>query len=192
MAEKSLSRGKIVSEAFLLIDEKGLDNFSLRQVASILNVQVSSLYNHIRNEHDLLLEVAKRAATMYTDYIADVVKGKERDKAAFDAGDAFWKFIKDHQYLYELIIDPKWVGDPEFDKALERFVEPIFVILEQYGVKDKDAIEHMLIAMRIVTHGFSSLEVIGAFDNCSVNTTESYHMMIQCVIDMMKKLGNKD
>lgn len=192
MAEKLLTREKIVSEAFLMIDEKGLDKFSLRQVASKLDVRVSSLYNHISNEHDLLLEVAKRTATMYADYIASVVDGKERDTAAFDAGDAFWMFIKEHPYLYELMIDPKWVGNPEFDKALERFVVPIFAILEQYGVKDKDSIEHMLIAMRVVTHGFSSLEVNGAFDKCSVNMKESYHMMIQCVIDMMKKLGDKN
>ncbi len=192
MTKKFLSRDLIVSVAFQMIDENGTDNFSIRQLATKLGVQASSLYNHIKNEYDLLLEVAKLAAVMYTDYIEATVAGLPLEEATYKAGDAFRIFLKDHKYLYELLLDQRFLGDPEFEKAIESFVQPIYFILRQYGVEDKDSMDHMYVAMRVVTHGFSTLDSLGVFDNLSIDATESYHMMIQSVIDMMKNLSKKD
>lgn len=192
MSKKILSRELIVSETFKMIDENGLDAFSIRKLATKLGVQPSSLYNHIKNEYDLLLEVVKLTSTMYTDRIEKTVTGLSIEEATYKVGDAFREFMNEHKYLYELLLDRRWVGDPEFYKATERFIQPIYFILNQYGVEDKASMEHMLVAMRVVTHGFSSLDSAGVFNRLSVDTTESYHMMIKCVIDMMKKLGNKN
>ncbi len=192
MTKRFLSRELIVSVAFQMIDESGTDAFSIRQLASRLGVQVSSLYNHIKNEYDLLLEVAKLTAAMYTDYIQESVAGLPIDEATHKAGDGFRNFMKEHKYLYELMLDPRWIGEPEFDKAIENFSNPIYLILQQYGVTDKSKMDHLYIAMKVVTHGFSTLDSLGVFDNLSVDTTESYHMMIQSVIDTMKEIGKKD
>lgn len=192
MSKRFLSRELIVSVAFQMIDENGTDAFSIRQLASKLGVQVSSLYNHIKNEYDLFLEVAKLTATMYTDYIQETVVGLPLDEATHKAGDGFRCFVKEHKYLYELLIDPRWIGDPEFDKAIKNFSNPIYVILQQYGITDKTEMDHLYIVMRVVTHGFSTLDTLGVFDNLSADTTDSYHKMIKSVIDAMKKLGNKD
>lgn len=192
MSKRLLSRELIVSVAFMMIDENGVDAFSMRQLASKLSVQVSSLYNHIKNEYDLLLEVAKLSAIMYTDYIKDLVVGLSLDEATHKAGDGFRNFLKEHKHLYELLVDPRWIGDPEFDKAIEGFSQPIYVILQQYGITDRTEMDNLYITMRVITHGFSTLDTLGVFDNLSVDTTESYHILIQSVIDTMKKLGNKD
>lgn len=190
--KRFLSQELIVSVSFQMIDENGMDAFSVRQLAAKLGVQVSSLYNHINNEYDLLLQVAKLAASMYTDYIDDAVEGLPLEEATYKAGDAFRTFASEHKYLYELLLDRRWIGDPEFENANERFTQPIFYILQQYGVEDKTAMDHLYVAMRVVTHGFSSLDSLGVFDGLSVDTTESYHMMIKSVIDMMKNLSKKD
>lgn len=189
MSKKFLSRDLIVSVAFQMIDESGTDNFSVRQLAAKLGVQVSSLYNHIKNEYDLLLEVAKLAAVMYTDYIVESVQGMEVDEATIKASDSFRAFLKEHKHLYQLLLDPRWIGDPEFDKAIESFVKPIYMILQQYGIEDKASQEHLFIIMRTVTHGFSTLDAMGVFDNLSVDSSETYRIMVQSVIDAMKKMG---
>ncbi|MBQ7386348.1 MAG: TetR/AcrR family transcriptional regulator [Ruminococcus sp.] len=190
MSKKFLSKELIVSVAFQMIDEMGTDNFSIRQLAARLGVQVSSLYNHIKNEYDLLLEVAKLSSVMYTDYIQESVSGLPLEEATYKAGFAFRTFLKEHKYLYALLLDQRWIGDPEFEKAIERFVEPIYFILEQYGIEDKPSQDHMYVAMRVVTHGFSTLDSLGVFDNLSVDPADSYRMMMQGVINMMKDLGN--
>ncbi len=188
MPKSVLSRDKIIENAFSLIDEKGLHEFSLRKLAAHLNVQVSSLYNHINNEQDLLIEVAKLAADMYTRYVAEAVKDLPLEESTVKAGDAFVKFLREHRSLYELLLDERWVGDPEFDDALEVFVQPIYFILNQYGVTDKENMDHLLVAMRTVTHGFATLEAKGVFDKLDVNPMDSYHMLIKLVIDAMKNM----
>lgn len=192
MAKKFLSRELIVSIAFQMIDENGTDAFSVRQLAAKLGVQVSSLYNHIKNEYDLLLEVAKLAATMYVDYIEEIATGLSLDEATHKAGDGFRDFLKENKNFYELLSDPRWTGDPEFDKVIELFSQPIYLILQQYGVTDEVERDQLYIIMRVVTHGFSTLDTLGAFDSLTVDTTECYHMMIQSVIDMMKNISRKD
>lgn len=191
MSKRFLSRELIVSVAFQMIDENGTDSFSVRQLAAKLGVQVSSLYNHIKNEYDLLLEVAKLTATMYTDYIQERVGSSSVEEATYKGGDGFREFLKEHKYLYELLIDPRFSGDPEFDKAIENFTQPIYVILKAYGVENQEDIDRMYVAMRTVTHGFSTLDAMGVFDKLSVDPTESYHMMIESVINMMKYARDK-
>lgn len=191
MSKKNLSRELIVSTAFDMIDEKGTDDFSIRQLASNLDVQVSSLYNHIENEYDLLIEVSRCAADMYADYIAKTVEGLNPEDAAYKAGDAFRTFVIEHKYLYELLLDSRWIGDPKFKEATINFTKPIdFLTFE--GIEDKSALEHIYVAMRVVTHGFSSLDAMGVFDGLSVDTTKSYHLMIKSVIDMMYGFSNKE
>ncbi len=191
MSKRFLTRELIVSEAFRMIDERGTEAFSVRGLASKLGVRASSLYNHIHNEEDLLMEAAKRAAEMYVVIIEDTMKGLTFEEAAYKAGDAFRKFVKEHRYLYELLLDRRWTGGPEVDMVNEKFTRPIYYLMGD-GVRDRAESEHIYIAMRVVTHGFLSLESLGVFDTLSVDITESYHMMIKSVLDMMKDMGGKE
>ncbi len=191
MSKKGLSRETITSNAFVMIDEKGKNNFSMRQLAAKLGVQVSSLYNHVKNEHELMLEVAKLAAAKYTEHIAQSVAGLELDDATIKSADAFRLFLKNHKYLYELLTDESLLADPEFRQAIEEFEIPIFYILGQYGVEDKESMEHLYVVMRVVTHGFSTLDSMGVFDHLTIDTTESYNMMVRSVIEAMKNIHNK-
>lgn len=192
MIKKSLTKELIISSAFAMIDEKGKDNFSMRQLAAKLGVQVSSLYNHVKNEHELMLEVAKLAAAKYTEHVVQAVSGIELDDATTESADAFRSFLKDHRYLYELLIDESLLSDPGFQQAIKGFEAPIFYILKEYGVEDKEFMEHMYVAMRVVTHGFSTLDSLGVFDHLEIDTTESYHMMVRSVVEAMKAKGNKN
>lgn len=189
MSKNKLSKELIISEAFKMIDENGTENFSVRKLASSLNVQVSSLYNHIKSENDILLEVAKKAGVMYTEYIKEETSMLQGDEAVYKAGDGFKNFITFHKHLYDLLIDPRLLGDPDFEKSIESFTLPIYAILYQYGITDKKSMDHMYIVMRTITHGFSSLDALGIFENLSISATESYHIMIKSAIDAMKRLG---
>ncbi|MWB78014.1 TetR family transcriptional regulator [Pseudooceanicola sp. 216_PA32_1] len=55
--EPALSRERIVATALQLIDEKGLDVFSLRAVAKALGVYPTALYWHVPNRNALVVEV---------------------------------------------------------------------------------------------------------------------------------------
>ena len=81
--------------------------------------------------------------------------------------------------------------NPVFSKALERFTQPIAFLLEQYGVEDPVEKENLYVVLRVVTHGFASLESLGTFDSLSIDAKESYHRLIKSAIGMMKASGRK-
>lgn len=192
MAKRTLTKEIIIQKAFELVDKFGSDQFSIRGLARELDVQVSSLYNHIKNEHELLLEVAKKAAVFYTEYIDELVVGLPLDEATYKASDGFRSFVHEHKFLYELLIDQKWQGEPEFEKINEMFTIPLYNIIKAYGITDKIQQDHLYILMRVVTHGFASLDTLGVFDRLSVNTTESYHILCKGVIDLMKSFNKAE
>lgn len=191
MSKRFLTRELIICKAFKMIDKDGLNAFSVRGLAAELGVQVSSLYNHIHNENDLLIEVAKCAGDLYTEMIKGAMYGLPLDEATVKAGDTFRAFVTKHKYLYELLLDRRLIGTPEFEEANKRFTQPIYYILEQYRVKDRAAVDHLYVTLRTVTHGFASLDALGIYDGLSVDPAESYRMMMNSVISLIKELAKK-
>ena len=53
MSRRSLSYESIMKTAIKLVEQKGFNNFSLRELAAELQVQPSSLYNHIRGINEI-------------------------------------------------------------------------------------------------------------------------------------------
>lgn len=76
----------------------------------------------------MLLEVAKLSAAMYTDFIKERITGLSADESAIKGGDVFREFLKEHKHLYELLIDPRWIDEPQFAKANEDFTLPRAII----------------------------------------------------------------
>ncbi|MEM9467486.1 MAG: TetR/AcrR family transcriptional regulator C-terminal domain-containing protein [Actinomycetota bacterium] len=53
-----LSRPRVAAAALALIDERGLEQLSMRKLGAELGVEAMSLYNHVANKDDLLGAVA--------------------------------------------------------------------------------------------------------------------------------------
>ena len=53
MLRKGLSMDEIVAAATALVEEKGLENFSLRIFATRLGIKAVSLYNHVANVDEI-------------------------------------------------------------------------------------------------------------------------------------------
>ncbi|MET3849072.1 TetR/AcrR family transcriptional regulator [Paenibacillus sp. OAE614] len=51
--KRSLTREKVLKAAVQLIDQEGLENFSMRKLGLALGVEAMSLYNHIANKEEL-------------------------------------------------------------------------------------------------------------------------------------------
>src|SRR5438128_250652 len=52
--QRSLSKEKICIAALKVINAEGLEGLSMRRLASQLNVEAASLYNHVKNKSALL------------------------------------------------------------------------------------------------------------------------------------------
>src|ERR1700712_3949388 len=60
-AEGALVPGRIVTAGIAVADSDGLAGLSMRRVAAELGVATMSLYRHVRDKDDLLLQMMKRA-----------------------------------------------------------------------------------------------------------------------------------
>jgi AcrR family transcriptional regulator len=56
-SKKRLSRDKIVAEAIAIADKDGMSSLSMRRLADKLDVEAMSLYHHIKNKKDLIVEM---------------------------------------------------------------------------------------------------------------------------------------
>ncbi|NUS24785.1 MAG: TetR family transcriptional regulator [Streptomyces sp.] len=58
MPRQALGPEQIVQTAIVLLDDGGIENLSMRRLASRLGITAAALYWHVRSRHDLLLLAA--------------------------------------------------------------------------------------------------------------------------------------
>ncbi|NUP20451.1 MAG: TetR family transcriptional regulator [Streptomyces sp.] len=58
MPRQALQQEQIIQTALVLLDEGGIENLSMRRLASRLGITAAALYWHVRSRHDLLLLAA--------------------------------------------------------------------------------------------------------------------------------------
>lgn len=180
MARKGLTKEVIAEAALALIEEKGLAEFSLRTLAASLEVQVSSLYNHISGQNELLTEVGIRAVDLLTSLEEKAIAGKEMDEALFALADAYRLFAKDHPELYRIIMGVHVLHLSVLEKEIKRIVAPILTVLTGYELPIERQMHYQRI-LRSVMHGFYSHESTGGFTYTEIDRETSYRLAIQCV-----------
>lgn len=189
MSKKGLTKDSIVETAIALIEENGLSDFSLRNLASSLGIQVSSLYNHIAGQNDLLAEVGFCAVNMLTAHEEEAIQGKSKDEALFALADAYRLFAKEHTELYRIIMGVHTLDIPVLEKASEKIVQPILRVISDYGITGDMQIHYQRL-LRSVMHGFFAHENVGGFSVSLADRDESYKIAIACISAQLKTREN--
>ena len=129
----ALSREKIVDVALELISEKGLDDFSLRDVARSLGVYPTAIYWHIKNKNALLGEVCTRT-------ISKVVPPRGKSawqdwlRALFRQ---YRKTMKQHPNLAQLV-GARLLSNSDRNTDM---IERILLVLEEAGCPDAHMVD---------------------------------------------------
>lgn len=184
MSKKGLTKGSITDAAILLIEEKGLPAFSLRSLATSMGVQVSSLYNHISGQNELLNAVGCRAVNMMTAKEDEAISGKSRDSALFSLADAYRSFALEHPELYRIIMGVHVLNLTVLEQEIKSIVAPILTVLASYGMPEEKQMHYQRI-LRSIMHGFFAHEHTGGFSLASLDREISYKLAIKCVADAL-------
>lgn len=185
MAKKGLTKEIIINTALGQIEEKGLSVFSLRNLAASLGVQVSSLYNYIQGQNDLLAEIGICAVNMLTGLEEAAIADKLRDEALFSLADTYRQFAREHTELYRIIMDVHTLDIPLLESAAEKIAKPILRVISDYGIEG-DLQIHFQRLLRSVMHGFFSHENSGGFSGSDIDKDISYRFAIECIAIRMK------
>ena len=192
MAYKGLSRDKIVEAARELVEKEGLRGFSLRVLAAQLGVRVSSLYNHVSGQEELLTELGRRAVDMLcARETAALEEGRCREAALFALGEVWRAFAWEHPELYRILMGVHNLCLPELEKELGRVFEPFFHVIDDYGLTGPNRI-HALRLVRSVMHGFFAHEHNGGFMMPDADREESYRIALECVAAQFEKMSGEE
>ena len=191
MGKKGLTREIIIDAAQAHIERHGLAAFSLRSLATHLGVRVSSLYNHIGGQSELLAQVGLRVVDMLEAAETTAIEGKHREEALRALADTYRGFARAHTELYRIIMGVHTISEPALETEAERVVKPILRVVHDYGIEGETAI-HAQRMIRSAMHGFFAHENAGGFSLMPAEKDESYRLLIGCLHEWLTRNGRHE
>lgn len=187
MAHKGLNRDVIVDEGCRLVEEKGIEAFSMRELAARLNVRPAALYNHVENQNALLQEMALRTAEQLRTLLAESMEGKSPDEAFLAGARAYRRFAAEHPYGYQTLIRMPGSDDESLIRASFASFAPLRELIRSYGAGEPATL-HFLRCFRAAIHGFAELTANGFMMRGPATRDETYELMIRAYLDQLKGL----
>lgn len=137
MSRRSLSYESIMKTAIKLVEQKGFNNFSLRELAAELQVQPSSLYNHIRGINEIQKAVGLYGIHEMEKGLTEASRGRSMEQALKKMALWYRDYAKNNPELYQAVIGLQMSEDEELKNALKRIVAPIIRVISE-KVKEKN------------------------------------------------------
>ena len=186
MFHKGLNRESVVAAAGELIEQEGMEQFSMRRLAEKLGVKTASLYTHVESMEALFTQVGLSALKTQQAYFADAIQEKQGDDAVLALAQAYRSFAFAHPQLYRLIMQIPAGNDAALKEAAAITAEPFMHVLAAYSISEHRRM-HWQRVLRGLMHGFVSEEQAGYFSHYPVSIAESYKLAVGCAIAGLHK-----
>ena len=131
----------ITSKAALLFRKKGFAGTSMRELAELIGVEASSLYNHIGSKHELLQTICFSVANDFTAHLQEVLSQSKSLQNKLEQIIRFHIRIMLDRYDEVFVANHEWkqLQDPYLSNFLHqrKSYETQLVLLVEQGVKEK-------------------------------------------------------
>lgn len=181
MARLRLSAERLTVAAADLADEVGFSEVTMAALARRFEVQVPSLYAHVRNSEGLRTRIALLALTDLADRVAESVAGRSGRDALAALGQTYREFAQSYPGRCEAT---RLRMDPATAAASDgvRIATLMRAVLRDYGLEPVEE-THAVRIVGSVLHGFVSLELAGGFEHSEPNHAESWNRAVD-VLDV--------
>ena len=176
MPRKGLTIESIVEAATELMNEKGFDQFSLRELAARLNVKPASLYNHTSNVAEITSAVGRIALETLGSRLKKASAKLEGKARLLAIADEYRKYAKENEELYKAILHLPAYEDDSIREESNEIMQRLYEALDDFDLSPNEKIKFSR-AYRSAMHGFVSLEMSGYFQR-NVDVDESYHYLM--------------
>jgi AcrR family transcriptional regulator len=180
-----LDKAAVVEEAARLVDEESIDHLTLGRLAERLGVRTPSLYNHVAGLPGLKRDLALYCLRDVLDRILRATIGKSHAEAIVALADAYRAYARQTPGRSALTLQAPGPGDQELQAIAQQIVEVLRAVLAPYRLSEEEAI-HAIRSLRSIVHGFSSLEVAGAF-GMPVDLDTSFHWLISLFLAGLRR-----
>ncbi|NLW70795.1 MAG: TetR/AcrR family transcriptional regulator [Eubacteriaceae bacterium] len=191
MARRGLNNENIMEEATLFVQEKGFDNFSLRELAHRLNVKPASLYNHIDGIDAINLSVGATAAGRLKQAMISAMLSKGRREALRAAAKAFRDFALENPELYKAIIRLPSMKSDKAREALHDCFEPLKECVGRF-IEDEAMKLNYYRTIRALIHGYTALEERGFMRVNLTPPNDSFEWAVESLLTQMEANADKE
>ena len=179
-----LSTAAVVDTALGIVDAQGHEALTLAAVAARSGVATPSLYKHVASLAELRALAGARVTAEMAEHLTEAILGLSGDEAVSALMRAARSFVVEHPRRYALMpLDT--LHDPFTAKAGTKLMNVFLAVLRGYGLKGSAAI-HAIRCMRVIAHGFASLEAGGGF-GLPEGLDQTYQQLIDMFIASLHK-----
>ena len=191
MFHKGLNREIIVETSKRLIEENGVEAFSMRKLADRLGIKTASLYTHVESMETLFTDVGLSALKEQHSCLLNAIGERRGDDAVKALSESYRRFSFEHPALYRLIMQMPSGDDAVLKEAAAMTAEPFMQVLGDYPISDERKM-HWQRVLRGLMHGFVSEEQSGYFSHYPISIEESYQIAIACALNGLHKEGSEN
>ncbi|MBM7085110.1 WHG domain-containing protein [Micromonospora sp. MMS20-R2-29] len=184
MARAGLTTERLTRAGAELADEVGFDRVTLSALARRFDVQVASLYAHVRNSGDLRTRIALLALDELAVRAADALAGRAGRDALAALGGVYRDYARAHPGRWaaaQLRLDPATAAA----SAGRRHAELTRAILRGYDLPESDQ-THAVRLLGSVFNGYVNLELGGSFDHSAPDTGQSWTRVLDALDALLR------
>lgn len=163
MARAGIDAAAVVTAAAELADADGLEAVTVTRLAEKLGVRPPSLYAHVGGLDDVRRRLGTRGNNELATALSHAVEGRSGADALRALAVAYRDYAREHPGTYAALQRSRDLADDDDARAAgDAVVRVALAALRAYGLEGAEAI-HAVRLIRIVLHGFVTLEAAGGF-----------------------------
>jgi AcrR family transcriptional regulator len=183
------AQARLLKGATVLVNQRGLDELSMSELAQALNVRTPTLYSHVAGIDDLKRLLALHGLAELDGAIARAAIGKAGPDAVRAVLNAYREFVEKNPGLYAATVPTPPRSDREWSAAVDRLMDTCLTCIQCYDLRGADKV-HALRGLRSLVHGFVSLESSGALKH-PVNRNDSFAWLVESFVAALEKMASQ-
>lgn len=167
-----------------LADEVGFDQVTVSALARRFDVQVASLYSHVKSSQDLKARIALVALQEMADLGAAALAGRAGKDALAALANVYRGYAREHPGRYaaaQFRLDPETAAA----SAGRRHTEMTRAILRGYDLTEPAQTDAIRL-LGSVFHGYVSLELAGSFSHSAPDSSESWSRILGALDTLLR------
>jgi AcrR family transcriptional regulator len=181
------AQARLLKGATVLVNQLGLDDLSMSELARALNVRTPTLYSHVAGIDDLKRLLALHGLAELDRAMARATIGISGPAAVRALLSAYREFAEKNPGLYAATVPTPPRSDREWSAAVDRLMETFLACLQYYGLRGPEKV-HALRGLRSLVHGFVSLESSGALKHPD-NRNDSFAWLVESFLAAVEKMA---
>ncbi len=148
---------RLLEKSIELLEKRGFDRLSFREVAKECGVSHNAPYSHFKNRKEILEEIAKIGFLQFREKIDEIVKEENGVDRVLEIGVFYVKSAIEHKELWKLMFEMS---------ANSSNVELLQIVGETFQVFTAQLDGNLDLALQLwsTVHGFATLYNSGNFD----------------------------